>query len=189
MLFRAIAIFALSSTVLAADLSQAPAVLADQSQIAEVETDSGGTITMAPGITNILRITRPVRTVLIGNPGVLDTTLVDDKTLALTAKAAGTTNLILLDENNAELLQATVQVGPRAHRIQAFYGDQMQTYSCTPECIGDPRPVPTSQYTTTYETRDAQGNVVNTTRSSTNVAPPPPGMPPVSPPAPGVPVR
>ncbi|WP_165820176.1 pilus assembly protein N-terminal domain-containing protein [Microvirga sp. KLBC 81] len=157
--------------------------------MAEVETFSGGTITMAPGITNILRITHAVRTVLIGNPGVLDTTLVDDKTLALTAKAAGTTNLILLDEKNAEILQATVHVGLRPHQIQAFYGEQVQTYSCTPGCIGDPRPVPTSQYVTTYETRDAQGNVVNTTRSSTNVTPPLPGMPPASPPAPGVPAR
>lgn len=189
MLLRAIAIFGLSSTVLAADLSRAPAVIADQSQIAEIETVSGGTITMAPGITNILRITRAVRTVLIGNPGVLDTTLVDDRTLALNAKAAGTTNLILLDEQNAEILQATVHVGPRAHQIQAFYGDQVQTYSCTPGCIADPRPVPTTQYVTTYETRDAQGNIVNTTRSSTNVPPPLPGTPPVSPPVPGVPAR
>lgn len=189
MLFRAISLLVLPSTVLAADLSQAPAVLADQLPIAEVETVSGSTITMAPGITSILRISRAVRTVLIGNPGVLDTTLVDDRTLALTTKAAGTTNLILLDEKNAEILQATVHVGARMHQIQAFYGDQVQTYSCTPSCIGDPKPVPITQYATTYETRDAQGNIVNTTRSNTNVVPPLHGMPPAPPPAPGIPAR
>jgi hypothetical protein len=188
MLIRAMPMVILSSTVFAADLSRAPAVVADQPPIAEVEAFSTDSITMAPGITSILRLTRAVRTVLIGNPGVLDTTLIDDKTLVLNAKAAGTTNLILLDEQNAEILQATVHVGPRAHQVQAFYGDQVQTYSCTPGCIGDPRPVPTTQYVTSYETRDAQGNVVNTTRSSTNVTPPLPGTPPASP-APGVPAR
>jgi Flp pilus assembly secretin CpaC len=46
----------------------------------------------------ILKIDRQPETIVIGNPGIADTTVGDEETLILTGKAAGTTNLIVFDK-------------------------------------------------------------------------------------------
>ena len=79
--------------------------------------------------------TRP-DTVVIGNSGISDAVL--DKTLStivLTGKAAGVTNLIVLDDEGGEAERFIVRVSSDTRELTTvFRGNQRQTFSCAPVC-------------------------------------------------------
>jgi Flp pilus assembly secretin CpaC len=50
----------------------------------------------------ILSFAQPARTIIIGNPAIVDGTLNDENTIVLTGKALGTTNMIVLGEAGDE---------------------------------------------------------------------------------------
>ena len=53
----------------------------------------------------------------------------------LTGKAAGTTNLIVLDENGAEIMNSMLRVSSDIRQLTTvFYGGERQTFSCAPVC-------------------------------------------------------
>ena len=83
----------------------------------------------------ILRLDRQAATIVIGNPGIADATVEDEKTIVLTGKAAGTTNLIVLDEEGEEIVNAQVRVSSNVQQLTTvFYGGERQTFSCAPTC-------------------------------------------------------
>ena len=83
----------------------------------------------------IMTLDRPAETVVIGNPGIADATVEDDKTIVLTGKTAGATNLIVLDAEGKEIVNAVIRVSSDVRQLTTvFYGSQRQTYSCTPTC-------------------------------------------------------
>ena len=83
----------------------------------------------------VLKIDRQAETIIIGNPGIADTTLGDEETLVLTGKAAGTTNLIVFDKDGAEIVNATLRVSSDIQQLTTvFYGASRQTFSCAPVC-------------------------------------------------------
>jgi hypothetical protein len=68
-------------------------------------------IRVPPGFSRLLRLDRPVGTVIVGNPDIADVTIQSEKAVVLTAKKAeGNTNLIILDVDNNDLLKADVFV-------------------------------------------------------------------------------
>lgn len=83
----------------------------------------------------VMKIDQPARTVIIGNPGIADATIGDELTLVLTGKTAGTTNLIVLDDDGKEVLNAVVRVSSDIRQLTTvFFGAQRQTFSCSPVC-------------------------------------------------------
>lgn len=83
----------------------------------------------------IMKIDREAETIIIGNPGIADTTLGDEQTLVLTGKAAGTTNLIVIDKEGEEIINSTVRVSSDIRQLTTvFSGVHRQTYSCAPVC-------------------------------------------------------
>jgi Flp pilus assembly secretin CpaC len=83
----------------------------------------------------LLKVAEPAETVVIGNPGIADATVSDEQTLVLTGKTAGTTNLIVLNEEGAEVLNAVVRVSSDIRQLTTvFYGAERQTFSCAPVC-------------------------------------------------------
>ncbi len=83
----------------------------------------------------ILKIDRPADNVFVGNPGIADANFVDETTLVLTGKSAGTTNLIVLDKEGNEVVDMEIQVSSDIHQLTTiFYGAQRQTFSCAPVC-------------------------------------------------------
>jgi Flp pilus assembly secretin CpaC len=93
------------------------------------------TIELTIDFAKILKIDRPAETIIIGNPGIADTTVGDEQSLVLTGKAAGTTNLIVLDEAGAEVLNATLRVSSDVRQLTTvFFGSTRQTFSCSPVC-------------------------------------------------------
>jgi len=83
----------------------------------------------------VLRIDEEAHTVIVGNPGIADAAIDDEKTLVLTGKTAGTTNLIVLDAAGAEIVNAILRVSPDVRQLTTiFYGASRQTFSCAPTC-------------------------------------------------------
>jgi len=83
----------------------------------------------------IMKLDRPATTLVIGNPGIADATVEDEKTLILTGKTAGSTNLIALDEKGAEVANLVVRVSSDIRQLTTvFYGSKRQTFSCSPTC-------------------------------------------------------
>jgi hypothetical protein len=84
---------------------------------------------------HLLVLDRPAVTVVIGNTGIADANLSDASTIVLTGKTAGTTNLIVLDAEGAEISNILLEVvadGP--HLITVHQGIRRQTFSCTRRC-------------------------------------------------------
>jgi Flp pilus assembly secretin CpaC len=83
----------------------------------------------------ILKLDRPAATLVIGNPGIADATVQDEKTVILTGKTAGSTNLIILDDKGEEVANLTVRVSSDIRQLTTvFYGSKRQTFSCAPTC-------------------------------------------------------
>jgi Flp pilus assembly secretin CpaC len=93
------------------------------------------TVDVAIDFAKVMRLDKPAHTIIIGNPGIADASIDDETTLILTGKTAGTTNLIVLDEDGTETLNTTIRVSSDIHQLTTvFYGRERQTFSCSPVC-------------------------------------------------------
>ncbi len=91
----------------------------------------------------VMRISRPADVVIVGNPAIADATIQDSKTLIITGRSYGSTNLIVLDSDGQAIADEVITVGAADDQVVTIYRrDSRQTYSCTPNCsptlaIGD----------------------------------------------------
>ncbi|MCS6762509.1 MAG: pilus assembly protein N-terminal domain-containing protein [Candidatus Devosia symbiotica] len=69
----------------------------------------GTPINVNVNMARILRINASEGTVIVGNPGITDVTIQDPKTLILTGKSFGQTNLIVLDSVGNPIADAISQ--------------------------------------------------------------------------------
>ena len=83
----------------------------------------------------LMKLDAPADTIVIGNPGIADATVQDENTLVLTGRAAGTTNMIILDKDGKEIANTIVRVASDTRQLTTiFYGTDRQTFSCSPIC-------------------------------------------------------
>jgi Flp pilus assembly secretin CpaC len=139
----------LAATTLLAPLSlidqgradEAPPVSRQMKSVpADVDVSS---INVVLDFAKVLSFGEPARTIIIGNPAVVDGTLNDESTLVLTGKAVGVTNMIVLGEAGREILNLRVQVLPNSSQVTTIYNGLTQhVYSCVDTCrpIGKPEP-------------------------------------------------
>jgi Flp pilus assembly secretin CpaC len=102
---------------------------------ATVGAAAEGPVDVTIDFAKVMRLDTPARTVIVGNPGIADASIDNEKTLVLTEKTAGTTNLIVLDVNGHEILNSTIRVSSDVHQLTTvFYGANRETFSCAPVC-------------------------------------------------------
>jgi Flp pilus assembly secretin CpaC len=83
----------------------------------------------------VLRLDQPVSKVIVGNSAVADATVADSRTIVLTGKAFGTTNLVLLDANGNALLDERILVSiDEGNTVRMFRQTDRTVLSCTPSC-------------------------------------------------------
>jgi Flp pilus assembly secretin CpaC len=128
--------------------------------------ETGTVITMAPKSVRVLRLDADPATIAIGDATIVDAARVDNGTLILTAKDQGTTNLIALGRDNTEIAEITVHVGVRSRSIQVYSGTSAQSYSCSPSCAPVKDNFALDDYAAQTVTRDAQGNIISQTTTS-----------------------
>jgi Flp pilus assembly secretin CpaC len=96
---------------------------------------SGEPITVKVNMARVLRINAPAATVIVGNPGVADVTIQDPKTLVLTGKSYGQTNLIVLDTAGNPIADTMIQVvQQQADLMTVYLGRSRTTLTCAPAC-------------------------------------------------------
>jgi Flp pilus assembly secretin CpaC len=86
----------------------------------------------------VLKLDRPVSKVIIGNAEVADATVADPKTIVLTGRAYGATNLVLLDADGNAIADERVIVSiDEGNSVRVFRQTQRSVFSCTPICEQD----------------------------------------------------
>jgi Flp pilus assembly secretin CpaC len=98
--------------------------------------ESDAPITVKVNMARILRIGAPASTVVVGNPGVADVTIQDPRTLVLTGKSYGQTNMIVLDAKGNPIADTLVEVvQAQANTVAVYNAGARSTYSCAPTCM------------------------------------------------------
>ena len=81
--------------------------------------EAAKTVTLRPNFISTFTTDRPFKTIMIGNPKIVDATAQDDRTVVLTPHAVGETNIIFLDERNVRVTSINVLVEEgAASRVQ-----------------------------------------------------------------------
>lgn len=83
----------------------------------------------------VLKLDRPVSKVIIGNAKVADATVADAKTIVLTGRNFGTTNLVLLDADGNAIVDERILVSiDEGNTVRVFRQTDRSVLSCTPNC-------------------------------------------------------
>ncbi|MBS9719246.1 pilus assembly protein N-terminal domain-containing protein [Tianweitania sp. BSSL-BM11] len=85
----------------------------------------------------IIKVARPIDTVVIGNSAIVDAAVQNNTTIVLTGKGFGSTNVVLLDKDGQAIVDQQVTVSRQdSGSVRVYRRAQMQTLSCTPYCEG-----------------------------------------------------
>ncbi|HTO33656.1 MAG TPA: pilus assembly protein N-terminal domain-containing protein [Pararhizobium sp.] len=83
----------------------------------------------------VLKLDRPVSKVIIGNSDVADATVADAKTIVLTGRAFGTTNLVILDSAGNAIVDERILVSlDEGNTLRVYRQTSRSVLSCTPNC-------------------------------------------------------
>lgn len=91
----------------------------------------------------LMRLSRPVAEIIIGNPSIADVTVQGNTLLVITGKTFGMTNIIALDADRNIIKDQRIIVERDENRVVNLHkAGVRQSYSCTPNCsptltIGD----------------------------------------------------
>jgi hypothetical protein len=108
-----------------------------------------------------LKLPDRAATVIIGDPLIADLSLQPGGLAVVTGKAYGATNVVVMDNGGAVLMEKTLEVtGPSDPIVVVYRGVSRETYSCTPLCsprltLGDD-PDYFNKVLTTSTTRNTQ---------------------------------
>jgi Flp pilus assembly secretin CpaC len=121
--------------------SAATAYAADQGAAGVLEAGNPVIVTVDRAL--VFRIPQPASTIIVGNPSIADATVEDDKTLVLTGRSFGVTNLIILDKDGTAIVDQTLVVrGHETNTVRIYRRANRETLACAPVCeptltIGD----------------------------------------------------
>jgi Flp pilus assembly secretin CpaC len=83
----------------------------------------------------VLKLDRPVSKVIVGNSKVADATVADSKTIVLTGRSFGTTNIVLLDGDGNAILDDRILVSiDEGNTVRVYRQTERSVLSCTPNC-------------------------------------------------------
>lgn len=91
----------------------------------------------------VLKLQNQAETIIIGNPAIVDVTVHDSRTLILTGRSYGITNLIVLGANGQAIIDEEISVrNLEKNTVRIFRQAERQTFACAPTCeptvtIGD----------------------------------------------------
>jgi hypothetical protein len=98
-------------------------------------SQADGVVRIVVNFARTLLLARPASTLIIGSPAIAQATLSDDKTVVLTGRIAGSTNLIVIGADGAEVANVILEVVPAGGRLVTVdEGVARTTYSCAGRC-------------------------------------------------------
>ncbi|MCT7374523.1 pilus assembly protein N-terminal domain-containing protein [Chelativorans salis] len=85
----------------------------------------------------VVKLTRAADTIVIGNPEIADAAVQDSKTIVLTGRGFGVTNLVIFDADGQPIVDEQIVVSRQAaNSVRIYRRAEVQTLSCTPYCEG-----------------------------------------------------
>ena len=141
------------------------------------------TVYLRPNFISTFTIDKPFKTVLVGNPRIVQATAHSDRTVVLTPQDVGETNIIFLDEGNVQITNINVLVdepGPVRVRVKihnkalitsftAYRCDKIRCEYVDEVTAKEPAPLPRGYASQTYNDNI---NSTNQNINSTNTPPP-----------------
>lgn len=107
--------------------------------MASTALSAAGGVSVPVDQSKVFRIEQPADTVIIGNPVFAAVTMHDRYTVVVTGKAAGTTNLIILDSQAEPIIDEPLTVTSSTQNIVTVHRKTARSsYSCTPLCDAVP---------------------------------------------------
>ena len=83
----------------------------------------------------VVRIAQPADTIIVGNPAIVDATIQDSRTIVLTGRNFGVTNMIILDSDGDALVDETIVVqGHETNTVRIYRQAIRETLACSPVC-------------------------------------------------------
>ncbi|MBB4066464.1 pilus assembly protein N-terminal domain-containing protein [Gellertiella hungarica] len=83
----------------------------------------------------VLKLDRSVSKVIIGNDEIADATVADARTIVLTGRNFGTTNLVLLDADGNAIVDEKILVAlDEAKTVRVYRQTDRAVLSCAPNC-------------------------------------------------------
>lgn len=113
--------------------------------------------------TRLVAFAKPVKTLFVGNPSIVDVSMIDNRHAFLLGKTFGVTNLIALSPDGEEISNQQVTVLNNGAAVTVNRGADQFNYMCTPaHCETAPRPGDPNVYVNNTEnaatTHEATGN-------------------------------
>ena len=103
--------------------------------LAPVQAAADDNIRVDVDYARVLKLDRAVSKVIIGNADIADAAVADSKTIILTGKSFGTTNIVILDEQGQALVDERVLVSLESYNtLQVYRQTEREVLSCTPAC-------------------------------------------------------
>jgi Flp pilus assembly secretin CpaC len=100
-----------------------------------VHAEDEGILRVYMNSARVLKLDRPVSKVIVGNAEVADATVADSRTIVLTGRAYGTTNLVLLDADGNAIVDERILVSiDESSTVRVFKSTERTVLSCTPNC-------------------------------------------------------
>jgi hypothetical protein len=124
-------------------ISAAILMLAASAGLATSNAQAGDAVIVTIDRAKVLRISRPADTIIIGNPAIADATIQDQRTLVLTGRSFGVTNIVILDSDGEPIVDETIVVqGNETNTVPIYRRSVRETLACSPVCeptltIGD----------------------------------------------------
>ncbi|MEO6340960.1 MAG: pilus assembly protein N-terminal domain-containing protein [Caulobacteraceae bacterium] len=87
-------------------------------------------------IDHSMRVNMPgsAASIVVGNPNIADVTVIDSRTLFITGRGFGATNVIALDRSGQTLFAGDVVVTSHSSDVSVYRSAARQDYACAPGC-------------------------------------------------------
>ena len=96
---------------------------------------AGSAIEVTMNQAKIVKLARNADTIIVGNPDIADASVQDATTVVLTGKGFGVTNMVILDDQGAPIIDEQITVTrATASSVRIYRRAEVQTLSCTPYC-------------------------------------------------------
>ncbi len=102
---------------------------------AAAQSSSSEMITLTLDQATILSLPQNAMTVIIGNPGVADVTMIKKTSqMVLTPKSFGRTNMIALDRDGRSVGESIIRVVAPSSNLVVQRGLERESWDCSPRC-------------------------------------------------------
>jgi len=111
------------------------AIVAGVALVAAGSAMADQTIQVEMNQAKIIKLSRAADTVVVGNPQIADASVQDAKTIVITGKGFGRTNLVVMGEDGTPIVDQQISVSrDSASTIRIYRRAAIQTLHCSPYC-------------------------------------------------------